>query len=76
MRLWAISADSRGEPVPDESGRWLLDGDEVETGLDVFVDAPKPGKHRAALIVETREGRVEATATFTTVELPEERDED
>lgn len=75
MRLWAVATDSRGEPAAEEAARWMVDGDDVGTGLDVFVDAPKPGRHRAALIVETREGRVEASATFTTVELPEDRDE-
>ena len=48
----------------------------VATGLDAFVEAPKPGNHRATLTVKTRDGSVETSVAFTTVELPEERDED
>lgn len=76
MRLWGVSSDPRGEPVPDEAARWIVDGREIAAGLDAFVEAPKPGEHRATLIVETREGRVETSVTFVTVEVGEERDED
>src|SRR5215210_5256744 len=76
MRLWGAAADPRGEPVPDEAARWVLDDDEVATGFDAFVEAPKPGRHRATLTVKTRDGSIETSVAFTTVELPEERDED
>ena len=75
LRLWGAALDARGEPVPDEAARWVLDGDEVATGLDAFVAAPEPGDHRATLTVKTREGSVETSVAFTTVELPEERDD-
>jgi hypothetical protein len=76
MRLWGVANEARGQPAPDEAARWVIDGDEIATGLDAFVEAPKPGKHRATLTVQTREGKVETSVAFTTVELPEERDED
>jgi hypothetical protein len=75
MRLWGAGTDARGDPVPDEAARWVIDGDEIATDFDAFVEAPKPGNHRATLTVKTREGSVETSVAFTTVELPEERDE-
>jgi len=76
MRLWAVATDDAGDPVPDEAARWAIDGRAAATGLDVFVEAPKPGKHRATLSVRARGGRVELVVPFTTVEVAEERDED
>ena len=74
MRLWGVSTDAHGEAVPDEAARWLIDGKDVATGFDAFVEAPKPGTHRATLKIKT--GDVEQSVRFTTVDLPEERDED
>jgi len=76
IRLWGAGLDAGGGPVPDDAAQWVLDGNEVATGLEAFVDAPKPGDHRAALTVKTRHGSAEISIAFTTVELPEERDED
>ncbi|MGH2429911.1 MAG: hypothetical protein ACRDGV_13705 [Candidatus Limnocylindria bacterium] len=76
MRLWGAATTSGGEPIEDEQARWAIDGREVATGLDAFVEAPKPGEHRATFSVTTREGKVDETVSFTTVELLEERDED
>jgi hypothetical protein len=76
MRLWAVATDDAGEVVADEAVRWAIDGRAAATGLDVFVEAPKPGKHRATLTVRGRGGRVELAVPFTTVEVAEDRDED
>jgi hypothetical protein len=56
MRLWAVATDARGHPVPDEAARWVVN-DEATTGLDAFVEAPKPGNHRATLTSETGASR-------------------
>lgn len=76
MRLWGAVTLTSGKQVADDDARWLVDGREAATGLDAFVEAPKPGDHRATLVVKTREGSTETALRFTTVELPEERDED
>jgi hypothetical protein len=76
MRLWAFATDDAGEQVPEGACRWSIDGRAAATGTDVFVDAPKPGKHRATLGVRGRGGRVEQSIAFTTVEVGEDRDED
>ena len=68
--------DALGEPVPDEAARWVVDDDEIASGFDAFVEAPKPGSHRATLTVKTREGSAETSVAFITVEVPEERDQD
>ncbi|HEX9351707.1 MAG TPA: hypothetical protein VF877_10595 [Gaiellaceae bacterium] len=76
MRLWGAATDSSGEPVPDEAASWVIGNKEVATGFDAFIEAPKPGNHRATLTVKTREGSIKTSVAFTTVEVPEERDED
>jgi hypothetical protein len=54
--------------VSPADARWLLDGNEVATGLDVWIVAPAPGEHRIALVADDQFGRVEQTAVFRTVE--------
>jgi hypothetical protein len=76
VRLWAVATDDAGEQVPEESCRSSIDGRAAATGTDVFVAAPKPGKHRATLSVRGRGGCIEESVAFTTVEIGEERDED
>jgi hypothetical protein len=76
MRLWGAATESSGQPVPDEAATWTIDEEQVATGADAFVEAPKPGKHRATLTVKTRDGTAERSVAFATVELPEEQDED
>ncbi|MBA3432293.1 MAG: hypothetical protein H0U16_12540 [Actinobacteria bacterium] len=75
MRLWGMLTDP-GEPPRDEQARWRLDDRDVATGLDAFIEAPKHGKHRLRLIVKAHEGTAETSVAFTTVEVPEERDDD
>jgi hypothetical protein len=76
MRLWGAAGLATGQAAPEDAARWLVDGKEVAEGFDAYVEAPKPGKHRATLTVKTREGDAELSVAFVTVELPEERDED
>ncbi|MDA0167038.1 hypothetical protein OM076_42650 [Solirubrobacter ginsenosidimutans] len=73
MRLWGAATTST---MPSDAARWLLDGDEVAQGLDAFITAPKPGEHRATLIVKAPDGTAEVSLAFTTIEFGEERDED
>jgi len=58
------------------SARWRLDDRDVAAGLDAFIEAPKHGKHRLRLIIKAHEGTAETSVAFTTVEVPEERDDD
>lgn len=74
MRLWGATAAMDEEPTEDEPATWELDGREVATGLDAFVEAPEPGEHRATLRLRGRGRRAEAEVRFRTVEFGEERD--
>ncbi len=59
LRLWgAVTLD--GRPAAEfDSARWLIDGNSVAEGLDVFVHAPPAGRHIVDLVVNTghRQGR-------------------
>jgi hypothetical protein len=72
LRLWGVSARSSGDPVDPDSARWLIDGEEVARGLDVFVTAPDEGEHRCALIVEADGQTTERVAHFQTISVPTE----
>jgi hypothetical protein len=61
---------SSGDPVDPDSARWLIDGEEVARGLDVFVTAPDEGEHRCALIAEADGQTTERVAHFQTVSIP------
>ena len=78
MRLWAAPLTAGDEPPEDEAVTWLIDGKEAATGLDVFVEAPPPGRHRASVRYGKRRGRgqAETTVGFQTFEFGEERDVD
>jgi hypothetical protein len=75
LRLWGLTA-SGGEDVPDELARWLIDGKQVATGLDVFVDTPAPGDHTATLEIRDPEGEAVASVQFKVAELAVDRDEE
>lgn len=46
VRLWGAAMQQDGTPLGDgDTVVWLLDGDEVQRGLDTWLDAPAPGVH-------------------------------
>lgn len=50
LRLWGAAIRQDGSPVEDEeAARWLLDGDDVGRGLDLWLTAPAPGEHTLEL---------------------------
>jgi hypothetical protein len=64
LRLWGSALRQDGSPLEDGSATWLLDRKEVGTGLDVWLEAPRPGSHRVELVV----GETRARVTFRTVD--------
>lgn len=78
MRLWAAPITAGDEPPEDEAVIWLVDGKEVGAGSDIFVEAPRPGSHRASVRFGKGRGRnqAETTVRFETFEFGEERDAD
>ena len=52
LRLWGAAMQQDGSPLEDEeSARWVLDGENVGRGLDVWLEAPAVGKHTVELVV-------------------------
>ncbi|MBE0697851.1 MAG: hypothetical protein IH586_13095, partial [Anaerolineaceae bacterium] len=68
MRLWGAAAGADGEPLEVRETRWLLDGEVVAEGLDVFIAAPRPGQHKLTLQVTWANTTGEDTLVFVTVE--------
>ena len=73
MRLYGAATLSSGEPAPDQSARWLIDGKEIAKGLDVFTTAPKAGEHRLTLSINVKGEEGEASTKFITIKGPDER---
>jgi len=67
MQLWAAVADQSGEPLGDEGCKWILDGDDVGEGKEVWLDAPRPGEHELILLVVAPGEDARASVRFTTV---------
>jgi hypothetical protein len=66
LRAWASVTEPDGTP-PSElvACRWLLDGREVATETDAWLEAPEPGDHRLTLIIGGKGGEVERSVKFT-----------
>lgn len=58
LRLWGAATDEQGKPLPDVSCEWLIDGQPVETGSDLIIAAPAPGRRQITL----RSGDAHGTA--------------
>lgn len=75
MRMWGAVSYGDGESVEVKSARWLVDGKEVATGLDVFVTAPPAGDHRLTLAVIAKGAKADQTVKFKTIRVTDEREE-
>jgi len=69
MRLWG-STVARG---PIDRGaqkfRWQIDGKDAGAGAELWVAAPKAGKHSCELIVEDANGKARTSVEFETIAL-------
>ena len=66
LRLWAAVDLRNGQKVDPEACEWRLDDEPMGTGPDLFVTAPKAGRHVALITVKTRAGFAEAKVEFET----------
>jgi hypothetical protein len=73
LRLWGAATDENGERLPDDACQWLLDGEPILTGLDVFVATPSQGEHQATLRATDPFGQTENTHTFAVSEASGEQ---
>jgi hypothetical protein len=69
MRLWGVVSTAGGALVKVDEAAWILDGAKVGEGLDIFVQAPSPGKHELVLAVTSGTQRTTVSTEFATVEL-------
>jgi hypothetical protein len=75
IRLWGAATRSSGEAVPDENARWFLNGEELQPGFDIFIDAPEAGEHHLTLVASADRSTAEASVEFRTIETLGERHE-
>ena len=73
MRLWGTTV-ARG---PGDRGAqkfsWRIDGKDAGTGADLWIDAPKAGRHICEFIVEDSAGKSRASVAFETFAMPREQ---
>ena len=68
LHLWGIASAPGREEAPSDAFVWHLDGKEVGTGADIWVDNPGLGRHELRLEVRTRAGTNVATSTLEVTE--------
>lgn len=65
VRLWGVGTTSDGRTLPGEALRWVLDGEPVGTGAELFAELhEREGEHRATLCVTDGELFAEISVTF------------
>ncbi|MBI5102423.1 MAG: hypothetical protein HZB33_11380 [Nitrospirae bacterium] len=69
LRLLGVANGGNGRPLKSAQCRWLIDGKEVAEGLDVYVVAPKAGKHRCTMVVSGGDGKTEQSVNFASVSM-------
>ena len=68
LHLWGIASAPSREEMPSDAFVWHLDGKEVGTGADIWVDNPGLGRYELRLEVRTQAGTGVATSTFEVTE--------
>jgi hypothetical protein len=64
------ATDSAGYPLPSDRLVWLLDGREIGRGREIWLNAPRSGRHQLTLEVDWQQGRARASVTFRTEDVP------
>ncbi len=60
------ATDSAGFPLPADRLVWVLDGNVVGRGRELWMDAPRAGRHELTLEVDWQQGRTRASIAFNT----------
>ncbi|MHA4844507.1 hypothetical protein ACX0G7_10105 [Flavitalea antarctica] len=74
LRLWGSITLDTVEHAERKRSRWLIDGSEIQTGIDGWVTAPAAGEHKCTLIVDDEAGVAEVTVSFVTERSRQEGD--
>lgn len=70
LRLWGAGTALGSGKLRDDACQWLLDGQMIATGQDIFIAAPSVGEHRITLRVADNYGSAEKTHRLTVIEPP------
>jgi hypothetical protein len=73
MRLWGATAARDPAPRDGHKFSWSIDGRNAGAGRDVWIAAPKAGKHKCELIVEDASGKASASVEFETVSVSRDK---
>ena len=68
LRLVASVNTHLGALNPALRLQWFVDGRRVGEGAELFIEAPKPGRHACRVVARDDGGESEARVTFTTIE--------
>lgn len=71
MRLHGIATSCDGTFVEPRRCRWILDGEVVGEGPDVWIEAPKDGEHDVVFIASDTCGESKTSVKFLTVSTRE-----
>ncbi len=71
MRLHGAVTEPHAS-VKEQRARWLMDRKEVAEGLDVFVAAPRAGRHTLELTVGSGRTGAKTRIGFVTIDLERE----
>jgi hypothetical protein len=69
MRLWGAVNAGDDDPVMEAEGTWILDGERVGEGLDLFIETPPAGRHELVLAVTLGKQKAQASTHFVSVDL-------
>jgi hypothetical protein len=66
LRLWGCITSDTVQRTDRKRCRWMIDGNEVQVGIDGWVTAPSAGEHKCTLAVDDEAGVAEVTVKFVT----------
>jgi len=66
LRLWCAITTDTLQRIDQKRCRWLIDGNEMQTGIDGWITAPAEGEHKCTVTVDDEAGSAEAAVSFVT----------
>lgn len=67
LHLWGSAVDPVGRPLSAETCRWQIDEKDVGKGLELWLEAPTPGKHSVSLFANDTGGMAKVTVQIITM---------
>ena len=70
MQVAGNAIDSAGYPLAADRLVWVLNGRVVGRGRELWIDAPRAGRHQLTLEVDWQQGKARAAISFNTEDTP------